>query len=346
MWKIYSKTLVLGTALSVTSFGLLGTAAFAQTGLQNGNGAGQPLILPNSSSSYNQQGFSLPTAPSTHGQDIVRGSGGISCQSAIGSGGPSLDMGVIGSQDIFDRESTSFYGRVTVPLGKRPKRVDCSKLYDLEINRLKMELQMMRAGAFGSMQDQDSARNIALQASRGQLPEPKVASMPETDERADRTRAFTLGGAAAPAAKTAEPKVAAVKPAAPESKRSFVSADQELPIAMTVAAPAPKSAKALKSDIRPTLEAGTVAIATYGQTDTENGYYAQIGAFSSIENAKKAWWQSTTNVPGDLTDYSALAKPKRKGDKTLYLLQAGPFTKQATQSLCKKIGKGCYPVKT
>lgn len=327
----------------MATLGLMGTSALAQTVQPNGQNVGQPLFLPNSSSSYNQQGFSLPTAPSTHGQDIVRGSGGISCQSAIGSGGPSLDMGIIGSQDIFDRESTSFYGRVTVPLGKRPKRVDCSKLYDLEINRLKMELQMMRAGAFGAMQDDNSAKQIALQASRGQLPEPKEASMPERDYSANRTQPFTLGGGTVQA-----PKAAETQPEKPTPQRSFVEADQDLPMAMTVAAPRPSIAPkpSLKSEARPTLEAGTVAIANYGQAEMQSGYYAQIGAFSSIENAKKAWWQSSKNVPGDLTDYLAVAKPKRKGDKTLYLLQAGPFTKPATQSLCKKIGKGCYPVKT
>ena len=338
MRKIYRQTLVIGTALCASLPVLVGASAHAQYYDQSG----QQVFLPNTSSSYNQQGFNLPSMPSQSGQDIVRGSGGISCQSAIGSGGAKLDMGVIGSNDIFDREAASVYGRISIPLGKRPKRVDCSKLYDLEISRLKMELQLMRAGAFG-MSDMDSAKNIALQASRGQLPEPKQVSQPESDAPVDNSQPFILGDSNAPAQKTAS-----VAPAKPTPQRSFVNSAKDLPVAMIVATPRPlhKPAKTMKSEARPTLEAGTIKIANYGQSETQGGYYAQIGAFSSIENAKKAWWQSTENVPGDLSNYKALAKPKRKGEKTLYLLQAGPFTKEATRSLCKKIGNGCYPVKT
>lgn len=125
--------------------------------------ANNPIILPSTSSSYNQNGFNLPTIPNVTGQDIVRGSGGISCQSSVGSGGPNFDLGVIGSNDMFDRDSMSVYGRITVPLGKRPKRVDCTRLYDLEINRLQMELQLMRAGASSNMLDANAARQVISQ---------------------------------------------------------------------------------------------------------------------------------------------------------------------------------------
>lgn len=126
--------------------------------------ANNPIILPSTSSSYNQNGFNLPTIPNVTGQDIVRGSGGISCQSSVGSGGPNFDLGVIGSNDMFDRDSMSVYGRITVPLGKRPKRVDCTRLYDLEISRLQMELQLMRAGASSNMLDANAARQVISQA--------------------------------------------------------------------------------------------------------------------------------------------------------------------------------------
>ena len=129
------------TAIAAIALSLLAAPAAAQLGDPLGT---QPIVVPNTSSSFNQQGFNLPSAPRATGQDIVRGAGGISCQSAIGSGGPSLDMGVIGTNDIFDRDSTALYGRVTIPLGKRPKRVDCTRLYELEVSRLQMELEMMR----------------------------------------------------------------------------------------------------------------------------------------------------------------------------------------------------------
>jgi len=143
------------------------------------NDLSSPIILPSSSSSYNQNGFNLPTQPHVSGQDMIRGPSGITCQSAIGSNGPKLDMGMIGSNDIFNRETLSFYGRVSVPLGKKTKRVDCTKLYDLEISRLKMELQLMRAGAMPGMMDQRAARQVITQLPPAEA-QPTEAASPRT----------------------------------------------------------------------------------------------------------------------------------------------------------------------
>jgi hypothetical protein len=55
-------------------------------------------------------------------------------------------MGVIGAEDVYRREGAAVYGRVVIPLGKRPRRVDCTSLYELEIERLRMELELMRMG--------------------------------------------------------------------------------------------------------------------------------------------------------------------------------------------------------
>lgn len=152
MRKIYRKTLICLGVISVASI-----SAQAQTNPAFDNNA-STILVPSSSSSYNQQGFNLPTAPRGTGQDIVRGSGGISCHSSISGNGPVLDLGVIGTNDIYSRDSTAMYGRITVPLGKKPKRVDCTKLYDLEIARLKMELKLMRAGSMGGFDDMAGAR--------------------------------------------------------------------------------------------------------------------------------------------------------------------------------------------
>ena len=45
-----------------------------------------------------------------------------------------------------DREALA-YARVTVPLGKQPKRIDCSRVYELEIERLREEVALLRMGA-------------------------------------------------------------------------------------------------------------------------------------------------------------------------------------------------------
>ncbi|NJO38679.1 MAG: hypothetical protein HC871_15075, partial [Rhizobiales bacterium] len=108
---------------------------------------GVPIIIPSQSSIYNQNAVNLPSPPIATGQDVVRGVSGATCQTAINSAGAYFDVGVIGSQDVFNRDTAAVYGRLVVPLGERPKRLDCTKLYELEITRLKMELDLMRLGA-------------------------------------------------------------------------------------------------------------------------------------------------------------------------------------------------------
>ncbi len=144
-----------GLAIRVAAFLLVAklmpyVALAQEVDTASSNIGGQPInpqiILPTQSSVHNQNSLFLPNTPSFHGQDVIRGAGGVSCESAIGSGGPYVDMGVIGSNDVFDRGSTALYGRVVVPLGKRGRRVDCTRLYELELARLRVELEMMRMG--------------------------------------------------------------------------------------------------------------------------------------------------------------------------------------------------------
>ena len=127
--------------LAAAALTIAAAPAFAQT-----TADGVPIIVPSQSSIYNQNSVNLPSPPMVHGQDTVRGVSGASCQSAVAGGGPYLDLGVIGSQDVFNRDTAAVYGRIVVPLGERPKRIDCTRLYDLEIARLKMELDLMRLG--------------------------------------------------------------------------------------------------------------------------------------------------------------------------------------------------------
>jgi hypothetical protein len=109
--------------------------------------AATPIIIPSQSSIYNQNSMNLPSPPVVHGDDTVRGAGGVSCTSAIAASGPYFDMGVIASQDVFSRSTTAVYGRVVVPLGERTKRLDCSRLYELEIARMQLEIDLLRSSA-------------------------------------------------------------------------------------------------------------------------------------------------------------------------------------------------------
>lgn len=76
------------------------------------------------------------------------------CSQSINSNGGYLDLGVAGGDlntyynaDLDRRpQSAVGYARVIIPLGETPQRLDCSRLYDLEIQRLKAEIEMLRIG--------------------------------------------------------------------------------------------------------------------------------------------------------------------------------------------------------
>ena len=96
-------------------------------------------------------GMNLPQVPIPNGQDEVRSADGTTCRSSMAGNSAYLDVGAIGSQGYggeFDQGT--FYGRLIIPLGEKPNRVDCTKLYELEIRRLRHELELVRAGS-GSM---------------------------------------------------------------------------------------------------------------------------------------------------------------------------------------------------
>ncbi|NNC38592.1 MAG: SPOR domain-containing protein [Acidimicrobiales bacterium] len=317
------------------------------------------LILPSNSSSYNQQGFNLPSAPRSSGQDVVRGAGGVSCQSAVNGNGPLLDMGVIGTNDIFSRESAAVYGRITVALGKKAKRVDCTKLYDMEIERLRMELQMMRAGTIngaGNLNNQDQLRQMMLQAERNEKFEAVTApvQMAETPQISP----LVVGGAPmavaetellpAPAKPESAPVIDAVlEPPAPVAQIEKPRAEPVSP-PPEFAASAPALAKpvARKSDIPSRIVIEKKGNPGSSLTEDECGYYAQLGAYSNLKNVKKAWQQIKAKMPDIISDFETVAKTKEKGGSTLYLLRVGPFSKSKSADVCKHVEGGCYPIGT
>jgi hypothetical protein len=78
----------------------------------------------------------------------------VRCSQSINSSGGYLDFGVAGGDlDTYTtpspmggKQSAIGYARIIIPLGQAPKRIDCSRLYDLEITRLKAEIQMLKVG--------------------------------------------------------------------------------------------------------------------------------------------------------------------------------------------------------
>ena len=88
------------------------------------------------------------------GEDSITTSEGVRCSQSINSSGGYLDFGVAGGDlDTYayptstpGNQSAIGYARIIIPLGQAPKRIDCSQLYDLEIQRLKAEVQMLKVG--------------------------------------------------------------------------------------------------------------------------------------------------------------------------------------------------------
>lgn len=367
--------------ISLGALALLTSTASAQIIDPNTNTG--PILVPSTSSSYNQQGFNLPSAPRPTGQDIVRGSGGISCQSAVSGNGPVFDLGVIGTNDIYSRDSTAVYGRITVPLGKKPRRVDCSKLYDLEIQRLKMELKLMRAGGFGGFDDMDGARDILHKAST-QPPEPakthKMDAAPEP--------VAVVVAEAKPNESNDEPEPTKVASLNPDIVGSIgtISQDDESqkddyvePLRLTESpraaslpqyynpndnvqnsAPDYQTPQYAEIQPRPSYDYGqqlsdhnlhTVELATIGnpaarlKADRQQ-YHVQLGAFSSQKNSENAWNTYRWKIPNTIRDYSAVVSPITKNGKTLYHLRVGPFDRHMTRKVCRSVKNGCFAVKS
>lgn len=108
----------------------------------------------------NTTGVYLPPAPSgSGGEDSIETSSGTRCRQSINSNGSYLDVGITGSaaspmprnpdrisfSDTRDQQAT-FYARVSIPLGKRPKRIDCSRVYELELQKLRREVELLKLG--------------------------------------------------------------------------------------------------------------------------------------------------------------------------------------------------------
>ena len=92
--------------------------------------------------------LSLPGSASNYQSDKFR-AGDLDCSNAIGSA-TNLEFGVTGiinpSTNIMENEpNIGVFARITIPLGKRVRsRIDCNKLYELELEKKRLEVQRLR----------------------------------------------------------------------------------------------------------------------------------------------------------------------------------------------------------
>lgn len=100
-------------------------------------------------------GIFLPQSPiGPGGEDSIETAEGTRCRQSINNNGAYADVGVVGNKSRQDRRTSVVLGddsdyalaymRVTIPLGAKPKRIDCTRLYDMEISRLKREIELLK----------------------------------------------------------------------------------------------------------------------------------------------------------------------------------------------------------
>lgn len=104
--------------------------------------------------------LNLPNSPKTFQQDRIR-AGDLDCSNAIGSS-TNLEFGVVGvlnqnnpyeqalryGNDIRRNEDfvkdVGVYARINIPIGAPKERINCNRLFKIEIEKRELELQRLR----------------------------------------------------------------------------------------------------------------------------------------------------------------------------------------------------------
>ncbi|MGL4843848.1 MAG: hypothetical protein ACRC2Y_04415 [Aeromonas veronii] len=107
--------------------------------------------------SFNAVAMNLPSMSHSSGYDEIRTSDGMTCRSSMH--GAQLQIGALAGDGTDnngyhyetnfghqqrERDEKGVYIQLSIPIGG-PDRVDCSKLYELELKRKQLELQQLEA---------------------------------------------------------------------------------------------------------------------------------------------------------------------------------------------------------
>lgn len=105
-----------------------------------------------------QTGFYLPTTAPSYGQDEFRAADGTTCRSTM-DGTRRIEVGTFASGSRIDSANpyglpgyvtspnngnAGVYGRFAMSLDAAPKRMNCNRLYELEIEKRELEVEMMK----------------------------------------------------------------------------------------------------------------------------------------------------------------------------------------------------------
>ena len=103
--------------------------------------------------------LNLPSSPQSYASDRIR-AGQIDCQNAIGSA-TNVEFGVVGFidnqyQDPYNNTSydatmpttrtsdIGVYAKITIPIGAPKERINCNTLYQLELEKKRMEVMKLK----------------------------------------------------------------------------------------------------------------------------------------------------------------------------------------------------------
>ncbi|WP_298676842.1 hypothetical protein [uncultured Lentibacter sp.] len=106
------------------------------------------LILLTSAAEAENFSIDLPTPRGmANASDTIQTMDGSRCSQSVNGGGAFFDIGVAktenDTQSFTNGSSGTIYGRLIIPIGKKPKRLDCIRLYELELQRLRSEIEYL-----------------------------------------------------------------------------------------------------------------------------------------------------------------------------------------------------------
>lgn len=106
------------------------------------------LILLTSAAEAENFSIDLPTQRGmANASDTIQTMDGSRCSQSVNGGGAFFGIGVAktenDTQSFTNGSSGTIYGRLIIPIGKKPKRLDCIRLYELELQRLRSEIEYL-----------------------------------------------------------------------------------------------------------------------------------------------------------------------------------------------------------
>ena len=120
----------------------------------------------------NSVSLSLPSANSSYGTDSIK-AGDLDCKNSIG-GSTNFEIGftgiinnaiapLIGKKDLDNPQTKDLgiYARIIIPLDGPEERINCNTLYQLELQRRRLEIEKLKAeiNMLKAMQNNDGFDN-------------------------------------------------------------------------------------------------------------------------------------------------------------------------------------------